>query len=525
MPKVERLLKFKDTPDGSITRSSSRGGDAGGTDITGWKEYATLVVAANDSTPHGKLYADYVCDGMADQAEINTALSVATASGFRRVLLLEGTFHISGAILIDGDETTLEGQGAGTIIRLVDNHDALIYMIDAGNTNDADRLQLKNFVIDGNRANQGTGVMYGVLGFSTESMFQNLWIRNMRTYGIYLNGGTNDISSCQFTYNGSYCIYLQTNAHSTVHGNIIRTTSGTGIYLTASHYTSLANNVLDQCVGLGVGNAMEIWDSNKVQVTGNWIGDVLNAGAGVFVYGVDDSQIVGNYIHGLEFGIRLDGACENCQVVANKIHDINVEAGSYAISVDSAIGTIISNNDLRNCMNTIDDSGGTNSQILDTFSDQDILRLWVTSGDPTFVWTIAAIDEWYAGVDDGDADKWKLGTGAAVGTNVAITVDSALDVGVGIEAPAGQLHIDQASTSGAQPVLYLDQGDVDEEFIRFDGTSAADQTKSISTVNGDGVVTGPKDFAASAGWAYEGMVRVNINGTDRWMPYYSADTS
>jgi len=90
---------------------------------------------------------------------------------------------------------------------------------------------------------------------------------------------------------------------------------------------------------------------------------------------------------------------------------------------------------------------------------------------------------------------------------------------------AGTLHVDQASTSGAKPVLYLDQGDVDEEFIRFDGTSAADQANSISTVNGDGAVTGPKDFSASAGWAFEGMVRVNINGTDYWMPYYSADTT
>jgi len=100
------------------------------------------------------------------------------------------------------------------------------------------------------------------------------------------------------------------------------------------------------------------------------------------------------------------------------------------------------------------------------------------------------------------------------------------EVGINIGAGcAGTLHVDQASTSGAKPVLYLDQADVDEEFIRFDGTSAADQTKSISTVNGDGAVEGPKNFSASAGWAFEGMVRVNINGTDYWMPYYSADTS
>ena len=77
----------------------------------------------------------------------------------------------------------------------------------------------------------------------------------------------------------------------------------------------------------------------------------------------------------------------------------------------------------------------------------------------------------------------------------------------------------------ALPVVRIHQFDDDEPFIDYYGTSAADQTKSISTVNGDGVVTGPKDFAAAAGWEYVGMVRVAVNGVDYWMPYYSADTA
>jgi hypothetical protein len=75
------------------------------------------------------------------------------------------------------------------------------------------------------------------------------------------------------------------------------------------------------------------------------------------------------------------------------------------------------------------------------------------------------------------------------------------------------------------PVLELDQDDDDSPFIEYNGTSAADQTKNISTVNGDGAVDGPKNFSATAGWTYEGMVRASINGTDRWMPFYSEDTS
>ena len=77
----------------------------------------------------------------------------------------------------------------------------------------------------------------------------------------------------------------------------------------------------------------------------------------------------------------------------------------------------------------------------------------------------------------------------------------------------------------AAPVLELDQDEDTSPFVEYDGTSAADQTKNISTVNGDGVVDGPKNFSASAGWAFEGMVRISINGTDRWMPFYSEDTA
>ena len=52
-------------------------------------------------------------------------------------------------------------------------------------------------------------------------------------------------------------------------------------------------------------------------------------------------------------------------------------------------------------------------------------------------------------------------------------------VGMGVTAPLAKLHIDQASSSGAVPVLILDQGDVSEEFERYIGTSAADNSQSL----------------------------------------------
>ncbi|PKL62076.1 MAG: hypothetical protein CVV31_07750 [Methanomicrobiales archaeon HGW-Methanomicrobiales-2] len=69
---------------------------------------ATLTVAASDSTELSKNQADYVCDGVDDQAEIQAALAALPAGG--TVALTEGTFNCAGVIAPAGG-TTLSGQG------------------------------------------------------------------------------------------------------------------------------------------------------------------------------------------------------------------------------------------------------------------------------------------------------------------------------------------------------------------------------------------------------------------------------
>ena len=51
-----------------------------------------------------------------------------------------------------------------------------------------------------------------------------------------------------------------------------------------------------------------------------------------------------------------------------------------------------------------------------------------------------------------------------------VRIDKDGYVGIGIAAPAAQLHVDQISTTAAIPVLYLDQADVSEEMIEFNTT-------------------------------------------------------
>jgi len=89
---------------------------------------------------------------------------------------------------------------------------------------------------------------------------------------------------------------------------------------------------------------------------------------------------------------------------------------------------------------------------------------------------------------------------------------------------SGYTRINTDSTL-AQPAVQINQNDDDEPFIRYDGSVGTISTDNIVETNGDGSVNAPKDYATTQGWAFRGMIRVEINGSTRWMPYYDESTS
>ena len=84
-------------------------------------------------------------------------------------------------------------------------------------------------------------------------------------------------------------------------------------------------------------------------------------------------------------------------------------------------------------------------------------------------------------------------------------------VGIGIVAPLAKLHIDQSSSTGAAPVLKLDQADIDDTFVDFIGTSAADGSRSISS---DTTEDSTKF----------GAIRIEINGVTKWVRVYDDES-
>ena len=91
----------------------------------------------------------------------------------------------------------------------------------------------------------------------------------------------------------------------------------------------------------------------------------------------------------------------------------------------------------------------------------------------------------------------------------AFFIDGSADkIGFGTNSPAGAaVEINQANSSGAIACLALDQDDTNEPFIKFDGDSQSDTSGNITT--------------GSVG-SLAGYIRVDVGGTDYWMPYYAS---
>ena len=118
---------------------------------------------------------------------------------------------------------------------------------------------------------------------------------------------------------------------------------------------------------------------------------------------------------------------------------------------------------------------------------------------------------------DGGAFTWNQ-TGASLdfrcetnNLDDAFFIDGSADkVAFGCQDPAdAMVEINQSNSSGAIACLSLDQDDTDQPFIKFDGTTASDQSSSLSTDTSVGSLTG--------------HIRVDINGTDFWIPYYATN--
>lgn len=118
-----------------------------------------------------------------DTAAIQSAIDDAT--GGDTVFLPDGTYLVSKPESVDNsaciylgadrgvDGVTFKGNGSGTIIKLDGGHGDFTHVVDAEPTSTITGLEIRNFVIDYNRANQDSSTIRGHSFKSTGGSHQN----------------------------------------------------------------------------------------------------------------------------------------------------------------------------------------------------------------------------------------------------------------------------------------------------------------------------------------------------------------
>jgi len=163
----------------------------------------------------------------------------------------------------------------------------------------------------------------------------------------------------------------------------------------------------------------------------------------------------------------------------------------------------------------IESNGNANAFFVDAGND----RIGIFNASPSVAFDVTGAAKISGAVDlDGGAFTWNDSSAndldfrceTATLANAFFIDGSADKIGFGTSTPAdASVEINQANSTAGTACLSLDQDDVDQEFIKFDGTTASDQSSSLTTDTSVGSITG--------------HIRVNINGTDFWIAYYATN--
>ena len=204
---------------------------------------------------------DFLCDGTADDVEINAAISSLPSTG-GAVLILDGTYNITAAISINKPNTTISGNGASTILKRMWGSSTSEGVINITATNGG--CIVEKLQINGNKSNYTSWQNSGIRIFSSDNNVIIENICNNSYYGIDLASAENNTvtgNACNNNYGG---IYLNSSENSTtVTGNTCNN-NDYGIFLSDSNNNTVTGNT---CNNNNTG--VRLFRSSNNTVTGN----------------------------------------------------------------------------------------------------------------------------------------------------------------------------------------------------------------------------------------------------------------
>ena len=312
-------------------------------DGTSWKSLSPgdkyvatkIVAAANslDTTCSAGVCinprADYVCDGTADQVEIQNAIFNLKSRGPGAVYLLEGTYNISASIIIDntnGDSsgTAIIGTGRGTVLKAYGPNK--VNVINASSVN---RILISQLMITD--ANTSGTINLGInFATVTYSKIDKVWVENIRGCGIYLSSSSfnNTISNNNVQGSTSDGIFLTSSSNNIISNNNAQGNTFRGIYLSASNSNTISSNNVQGNTQQGIylsSSSNDTIIANVVKDNGSQAGYYC----GIVLDGSDSNIISSNRVsdtNGLGYGIDiLNSTCDNNYLIGNLIDEAGYE--------------------------------------------------------------------------------------------------------------------------------------------------------------------------------------------------------
>lgn len=285
-----RWLQMQTRPGGTVPIT--------GGDVIGGQATATLVVAAADSSWRGRESADYICDGVSDQVQINDALDWLVSDGRTggKVMLLEGTYVIDDDILMPS-HTQIEGQGPGTVIKLKDGYTlpgygSKLYMIankdgSSGNS----RLRVAHLTLDGNKAHTSeTAYIWTILWwYASDSAVEDVQSINSPAHDIEVYGSRNRVVGCRMRDARTGGLRVTDGSSCTVTDNVVENCGTHGISL-----SMLSGSVCNNNVSTGNEFGISVYECASCTVSGNAIS--LSGYDGIYMYKCVECQVTGNNI-------------------------------------------------------------------------------------------------------------------------------------------------------------------------------------------------------------------------------------
>mgnify|MGYP001610463590 CR=1 FL=1 len=342
--------------------------------VTSAKRESTYIVAASDAPAHVIAQADYKCDGVADNVQIQAAIDALPAAGGGKIRLTQGTFNLAAALTAGGN-TFLEGAGIeSTTISVADNVNGIVISEASTYGGGVKDLTLKvegaavigisvsgvwkscleSLKIEAKTASYATGIR--ILSAAYLASIRNCRIIGFTTYGINLAANGCVVDNCDLIgISGSKDIYVESTAQGCkILNNWLESASGRDVrhIQTEASYTIIYGNAIDgmytaasigvYIVGAGARNCLVV-------------GNTFDFSKGVGIQ-IDTTAGESNIIASNTFSTTTDSnailvAKNNQTIDGNNIYISVADLGTAAVYLGAnAHDIVVSNNTIKNTL-------------------------------------------------------------------------------------------------------------------------------------------------------------------------------